>query len=64
MCVYVYACVYVRVCVCVGGVYVLFICLFDLTSVHPKVILDMNGLVGCDVMLVFVCLQVCMCSCM
>ena len=44
-------------CVCVC----LFVCLFDLTSVHPKVILDMNGLVGCDVLRVFVC--VCMYLC-
>ena len=36
-------CVYV-VCVCVC----LFVCLINLTSVHPKVILDMNGVVFYD----------------
>ena len=36
-------------------------CLFDLTSVHPKVILDMNGLVGCDVIRVFLCVDMYVC---
>ena len=36
----VYLCVIVSVC--------LFVCLINLTSVHPKVILDMNGVVVFD----------------
>ena len=39
MCVCVCVCVCVYVCVCV------FVCLISLTSVHPKVILDMDGVV-------------------
>ena len=42
---------------------VIFVCLFDLTSVYPKVILDMYGLVGRGMLCMCssMCMRICTC---